>query len=155
MNGGNVGITFDDLTGSIPAGYNNINWANAAITTPASNTSGYYTGRVSGTKDVFNSGGSPMTMTSATNNSPFTLYSIAIAAAWYDNLQLKVDGYNSNVVIVSNTYTLQVWTVSYITFSGYTGLDKVIFSTSGGTKNANVGGSGTHFGMDNICLSFP
>ncbi|CAF1496276.1 unnamed protein product [Adineta steineri] len=150
---GNVVITFDDLTSGIPTGYNNINWTNASPTTATTNTSGYYTATVSGNKSIFNPGGTPMTMTSA-NGSLFTLYSIAIAAAWYDNLQLTVVGYSSTVVIANNTYTLQVFTVSYLTFRGYSGLDTVKFSTSGGTKNANVGGSGTQFGMDNICLSF-
>jgi hypothetical protein len=83
-----------------------------------------------------------------------TLYSLAVAAAWNDNLQLKIVGYNSNVVIRNNTYTLQVFTVSYLIFTGYSGLDNITFTTFGGTKNPIVNGSGTHFAMDNICLSF-
>jgi hypothetical protein len=94
-----------------------------------------------------------MTMTSA-NSSLINLHSLVVAAAWYDNLQLTIVGYNSNVVIVTNTYTIQVFTASYLTFTGYTGLDTIVFSTSGGTKNANVAGSGTQFAMDNICLNF-
>jgi hypothetical protein len=94
-----------------------------------------------------------MKMTSA-NGCLMTLYSLAVAAAWYDNLQLTIVGYNSNVVIVTNTYTLQVFTVSYINFTGYSGLDTIVFSTSGGTQNAAVNYTGTQFGMDNIYLSF-
>ena len=30
----------------------------------------------------------------------------------------------------------------------------ITFTTSGGTQNSGVGGSGTQFGMDNICLAF-
>ena len=49
-----------------------------------------------------------MTIQSA-NSSLINLYSLAVAAAWNDNLQLSIVGYNSNVTIVSNNYTLQVF----------------------------------------------
>ena len=87
------------------------------------------------------------------NANLITLYSLAAAAAWNDNLQLTVTGYNSNTVIATATFTLDVFTVSYLTFTGFTGLDKITFTTSGGTKNVNVGGSGTQFAMDDICLT--
>ncbi len=90
----------------------------------------------------------------STSNSLINLYSLAVAAALNDNLQLTIVGYNSNVVIMNTTYTIQVFTVSYLTFIGYTGLDTIKFTASGGTKNPVVSGSGTYFGMDNICLSF-
>jgi hypothetical protein len=64
------------------------------------------------------------------------------------------DVYAALLVIINNTYTLQVFTLSNITFTGYSGLDTVIFSTSGGTQNPIVNGSGRHFGMDNVCLNF-
>jgi hypothetical protein len=102
---------------------------------------------------MFNGFGNPMTMTS-NNSCLMTLYSLAAASAWCDNLQLTIVGYKSNVIIVTNTYTLQVFTVSYLTFTGYTGLDTIIFTTSGGTKNPVLIGNGTQFGMDNIYLSF-
>ena len=88
------------------------------------------------------------------NSSRISLYSLAVAAAWNDNLQLTIVGYSSNAVIASNTYTLQVFTVSHLTFTGYVGLDKIIFTTSGGTRNPSVTGNGTQFGMDDICLKF-
>jgi hypothetical protein len=82
------------------------------------------------------------------------LYSVAIAAAWYDDLKLRVVGYLSSAVVANQTFTLQVFTLSNIIFTGYSGLSSITFLTYGGTKNANVGGSGTHFAMDDICLSF-
>jgi hypothetical protein len=102
---------------------------------------------------MYNSNGTPMTMTSA-NSSLINLYSLFVAAAWNDNLQLTIVGYKSYVVIVNNTYTLQVFTMSYLTFTGYTGLDKITFTTSGGTKSSIATDPGKHFAMDNICLSF-
>ena len=129
-----------------------MNWTNGKVyTTTVSN--GYYTGAVSRPNSVMNSDGTPMTITSA-NSQSFTLYSLVIAAAWCDNLQLTVVGYKSNTVIATSTFTLQVFTASYLSFSGFSGLDKITFTTSGGTKNSAVTGGGTHFSMDNICLTF-
>ncbi|CAF1266076.1 unnamed protein product [Adineta steineri] len=154
---GSTLLTFDDLLSNtaIPNGYNGINWNNAyAILFNAAGVSGYPTGTVSGNLTSFNANGTPMTMTGA-NGTLFTLKSAAIAAAWKDNLQLTVVGYRSNVVIANNTFILQVFTVSYITFNGYSGLDTAIFSTSGGTRNPNVISNNTQYAMDNLCLSFP
>ncbi|CAF3877429.1 unnamed protein product [Rotaria sp. Silwood1] len=151
---GNTAITFDDLTsGAIPHGYNNINWTNANAYTTATNTSGYYTGIVSGNKTSYNPFGNPMIMKSA-NSSLFTLYSAAAAAAWCNNLQLTVVGYNSNMIIVNNTFTLQIYTLTYLIFNGYSGLDTVQFSTSNGTSTTGGTCSGRQFAMDNICLTF-
>ncbi len=137
----------------MPSGYNNIVWTDAYTLTTSTNTSGYFTATVSLPNTIYNGGGSPMTMETA-NSSLITLHSLAVAAAWYDNLQLTVVGYNSNVVIVTNTFTLQVFTLSHLTFTGYTGLDTITFTTSGGTQDLNVAYIGTQFGIDNICLSF-
>jgi hypothetical protein len=139
----------------ISNGYNNISWSNAYALqyNNWATTSGYYTAAVSLPIVMYGCGGSSTTMKS-TNNSLINLYSLFVAASWYDNLQLTMVGYNSNVVIVNNTYILQVFTVSNLTFTGYTGLDTIIFTTSGGTQHAGLPGSGLFFGMDNICLSF-
>ncbi|CAF1145003.1 unnamed protein product [Adineta steineri] len=149
-------LTFDDLPSLIPIpnGYNGINWNNADVFINSYAVSGYATGTVSGNVTSFNNAGAPMTMTGA-NGTLFTLNSAAIAAAWYDNLQLTVVGHRSNAVIANNTFILQVFTVSYITFHGYSGLDTAMFSTSGGTLNPNVNGDGEQYAMDNLCLSFP
>jgi hypothetical protein len=94
-----------------------------------------------------------MNMTTA-DGRLFTLNSAAVAAAWYDNLTLAVTGYHSGAIIRNQTFILQVFTASYLNFSGYSGLDTVIFSTFGGTKNPNVTNNGMQFGMDNVCLTF-
>ncbi|CAF0840051.1 unnamed protein product [Adineta steineri] len=149
-------LTFDDLSSGeqIPNGYNGINWNNTYAQSIYYGANGYATGTVSGNSTSYNGYGNPMTMTGA-NGTLFTLNSAAVAAAWNDNLQLTVVGYRSNAVIANNTFILQVFTVSYITFYGYAGLDTAIFSTSGGTLNPNVTGTGEHYAMDNLCLSFP
>ena len=150
---GNTFITFDDLTstGTVPNGYNNLLWTTASAYLPSSNTNGYFTALTTSPYNIFNPFGNPLTIGTA-NANLITLYSLVAAAAWYDNLQLTVNGYNSNTIVVTTTVTLQVFTPSYLTFTGFTGLDKIIFTASGGTKNSGVTGSGTQFAMDNICL---
>jgi hypothetical protein len=148
-------ITFDDQTAyaAVPNGYKNLLWTNAYVYTYSTNVSGYYTAIVSHPNIIYDGGANPVTLQTSTGLF-FNLNSLAVAAAWYDNLLLHVVGYKSNVVIANNTYTLQVFTLSYINFTGYSGLDTVVFSTSGGTQNPVVVGSGQFFGMDNICLNF-
>ena len=102
---------------------------------------------------MLNPDATPMTMKSA-NSNYFTLYSLTVAAAWNDDLQLTVIGFNSNAIIANSTFTLQVFTVSYLKFTGFSSLDTVQFRTSGGKRNSNVTGMGRHFAMDNICLKF-
>lgn len=151
-----IPVTFDDLSGgSVPNGYKNINWSNALLYSTSANTCGYYTGVVTRPFAIYVSTGLLMTMTSA-NGSLFSLYSAAVASAWMDNLQLTAIGYQSNTVVSSQTFTVQVFTLSIIAFSGYSGLDKVTFSASGGTPNSAAGGSSSwkQFTMDDICLTF-
>ena len=57
-------------------------------------------------------------------------------------------------VFIDDKSILDTMGVSYLRLTGYTGLDRITFTTSGGTHNAGVTGSGTHFSMDNICLQF-
>lgn len=94
-----------------------------------------------------------MTMKSAIGRL-FNIHSATMAAAWYDNLKLTVVGSRSNTVIANNSFILQVFKASYITFSSFTELDTITFTSNGGTKNAVVLDYGQHFGMDDICLSF-
>jgi hypothetical protein len=130
-----------------------MNWTNVYAYTVTTNTSGYYTGVVSGNTTSYNAYGDPSAMTSM-NGSLFTLYSVAAAAAWCDNLQLTVVGYDSNTIIANNTFTLQIYTVAYIIFSGYSGLNTVTFTTSGGNSSSGGTCTGRQYAMDNICLSF-
>ncbi len=131
----------------------NISWSNAyALEYNCwGNPSGYYTVAVSRSIVMYGCGGSSTTMKS-TKNSLINLYSLFVAASWYDNLQLTMVGYKSNVVIVNNTYTLQVFTLSNSTFIGYTGLDTIIFTTSDGTQHPSLPASGSFFGMDKIII---
>ena len=90
----------------------------------------------------------------STDKRLLTLHSVAAAADLRDNLPLTVAGYNSTDLIVHDIFILQVFNVSYLTFNNYSKLDRITFSTSGGTQNPTVYADGTQFAMDNICLTF-
>lgn len=143
-------MTFDDLStgGPVPDGYHGIRWINAWYADKR------IFGNYSGEYVSYNRNGLMMMMESAEKNKRFTFKSIAIAAAWNDNLQLEIIGYRDDTLITNHTFTLQVFAVSHLDFNDDTALDKVTFQTYGGTKNPHVYGFGQEFIMDNICLVF-
>lgn len=149
-------INFDDLSSgvSVPNGYNNMNWTSASCHAGSSTSGGYVTATVSSPNSIFNAFAAPMTIASTTGCT-FTLLSAAVAAAWNDNLQLRVVGYFSGTIVASHIYTLQVFSISNLAFNGFSGIDHVIFTSSGGTKNPSVTSSGTHFAMDDLQISYP
>lgn len=100
---------------------------------------------------VFNAFENPLTIQSI-NGNRFSLYAASVAAAWNDNLQLTVVGYRSDVPVINTSFTLSVFTITNIEFNGYVELDKVIFSSSGGTTNSMVAYLGKQFAMDNVYI---
>jgi hypothetical protein len=146
-------ITFDSLTGTelpVPAGYSNFTWNNFYYLDSLTYgvASGYEAGVVSDPNIAYNGYGTNATMTSA---APFTLVSAYLTAAWLDNLQLEVQGYNGGSLIYDTTYTLSATTPTLLTFN-YSGVTEVQFISSGGTVHSGYGGSGEQFVMDNVSV---
>jgi hypothetical protein len=83
---------------------------------------------------------------------PFDLHSGYLTAAWNDNLQLRVVGYNSGTLIYDQTYTLQATAPTLINFD-FLGVTEVDFIPSGGVHHAGYLGHGTHFVLDNVLIS--
>ena len=82
-------ITFDHLTSLtlIPNGHKNIIWTNAYSFQGVVNESGYRTAMITSSSVMFIGYGNPMTIQSD-NSRRISLCSLAVAAAWNDNLQL-------------------------------------------------------------------
>ena len=102
-------ITFDDLTGTslpVPAGYDNLTWSNFYYLNGVAygQPSGFAAGVVSTNNVAYNNGGAPAAISSS---APFTLVSAYLTAAWNDNLQVEVQGYNGATLSYDNTYTLE------------------------------------------------
>ncbi|CAF0964329.1 unnamed protein product [Didymodactylos carnosus] len=133
-----------------------MNWTNGwynNVTRYAPGINGYPTPLQSGHYVSYYTGTAPVIMTSA-NGSLFTLDSFYASAAWRDNLQFTLNGYQSSTVIKSQTFTLQVFNVSYLAFDGWNSLDTLTFTTSGGTKNSMVGTNSSQMAFDNLCITF-
>ncbi len=146
-------ITFDDLPDSVipvPQGYNNLSWCYFfyidAVQTPQS---GYYAGMLSAPNVAFNNNGAPANISST---APFSLLSAYLTAAWNDNLQLEVRGYNVSTLEYDNTYTLSATTPTRISFN-YIGVTSVQFISSGGSPHIGYFGNGTYFVIDNISVN--
>jgi uncharacterized repeat protein (TIGR03803 family) len=143
-------ITFDDLPYRflpVPEGYSNLNWSNFYyLNGVVSRASGYFAGMTSVPKVAYNGNSSPAAISAA---APFVLFSANLTAAWNDNLQLEVQGYNGSALIYDNTYTLSASSPTLISFN-YLGVTSVQFISSGGTPHAGYGGSGTEFVIDNV-----
>jgi hypothetical protein len=97
-------ITFDDLgagtctnpiTISSGYGYSHFTWDNFYVLDGidfCGNPSGFEYGTVSGGSVAYNGGGKKATLSSS---KPFILLSANLTAAWFDDLQVEVQGYVS------------------------------------------------------------
>ena len=168
-------LNFDDLSTSppsatdpycpvplLPPGYHGFNWDNFYVikgsqyfdpylnlNTYCIGPSGYNTGVVSKENVAFNGYGDPASVSSA---NPFTFNSVYMTAAWNNGLNVEVDGYHGATLLyqqflVVNTYgpTLEVF--------NWTGVDKVLFTSTGGILQQGYFGGGTNFVLDNLTVS--
>ena len=150
-------INFDDVITSssadVPSGYNSYTWNNFGIVNGNSipNT-GYSIGIVSQANVAFNSGGNPAYIS---KSNLFNLTSGYFTASWSDGLQLTVTGFSDELGTVqkySSVYTLRTTAQSKIVFN-WTGIRRVLFSSSGGTDfGGPYGLTRTHFALDNLCF---
>jgi len=153
-------ITFDNLGDgtctnpiTISSGYGNshFTWDNFYVLDGVDycdNPSGFEYGVVSGTSVAFNGGGNTATISSS---KPFLLLSADLTAAWFDDLEVEVQGYVSGSLAYDDTYFLSSTSPTLITF-GYAGVTEVDFISSGGTTNTAYSGSGEQFAMDNLTV---
>jgi len=164
-------LTFDDLAApavdgsAVPNGYGGLQWDNLNYLDGLSDNlpgpNGYVYGIVSPDNVAFNANSQPGTITGPA----FTLNSADLTGAWRDGLQVEVQGYVGNTLTYDNTYTVNSTGPTLVTFD-YVGVDKVVFSTSGGTFNpvyddpAYGPGIGKNapaeeFAMDNVTINSP
>jgi hypothetical protein len=150
-------ITFDDInTGGtavdIADGYQGLGWANFGAVSALSlepNT-GYAAGLVSGPNDAFNEFAQAAQIYSF---EPFTLTSGYFTGAWYDGLNLEIQGFDGDTLIDAETIVLSSTAPSLEVFN-WTGVNDLIFSSFGGTPNPlYLGGGGPNFVMDNLVIN--
>ncbi len=155
-------ITFDDLTCStdgtpIPNGYAGLNWSNFCCTdgvNVVAGNSGYNAGRVSGSNVAYNGFETPAEFTiMAPGGAKFNLNSVYLTAAWNDDLVVTMTAYRDGTALPVVTHTLSATAPTLVTLN-LSQIDRVHFSSAGGTPHPDYPGFGTHFVMDSLDISF-
>lgn len=153
----NTTITFDEFGAGadtqVSNGYQGFNWNNFFAVNPANDSwllnSGYGAGVVSSTNVAYNGWGTPANFSSVSG--VFTLGSLFVTAAWYDGLNVTLNGLHNGVTLFTTTFTPSATTPSYKVLN-WSGIDTVALSTSGGTQHSGYSGSGGHVAIDNITI---
>lgn len=146
-------LTFDDIPCNacetpIPNGYGGLNWDNFWILDAVNyglNPSGYLNGMVSSNNVAFNAFSADAYIVSGP---AFTFNSAYFTGAWNDDLTIRVQGWLDGVMLYNTSFLVDTTGPTQM-FFGWT-VDYLVFSSSGGTDNPDLPGSGTHFAMDNF-----
>jgi len=144
-------LNFDDITSQvtedvvIPDGYGGLNWDEfGVIHKDFWDNDGFENGTVSGNYVAFNRHAAA----ASTYNESFDFVGAYLTAAWNNGLNIDVEGFLGPTLLYSTTVTVDTTGPTWFDFD-YTGIDKVVFTSYGGT-NAGLDGNGTHFAMDNF-----
>ena len=144
-------LNFDDITSQvtddvvIPDGYGGLNWDKfGVIHKDFYDDDGFENGTVSGDYVAFNRG----SLSASVSNGTFDFVGAYLTAAWNNGLNIDVEGFLGPTPLYSTTVIVDTTGPTWFDFD-YTGIDKVVFTSYGGT-NAGLDGSGTHFAMDNF-----
>jgi hypothetical protein len=147
-------LTFDDIStnsyGRIPNGYGGFNWELFWYLNPADiyPNSGFNNALVSGN---YIAGVSDYAVPGIglITGSPFTFNGAYLTAGWNDGLNVKVDGYLSDILIYSTTVVIDTTGPTWYVFN-YENIDKLEFSSYGGTHHEGFPFEGAYFAMDNF-----
>ncbi len=153
-----ITLNFDDITTdrhnevSVPNGYGGLNWVDFGVQglTEEYADTGYGHGIVSGEFVVYNNFERTAYVSS---NSPFTFKNVYLTGAWYDNLNVQVQGYRLGSLVYSQTVVADFYVHTLFNFN-FKNIDSLRFSTYGGSAIPNLTGSGRQFSMDNLTLEF-
>ena len=147
-------LNFDDATTlkqDILTNYEGFQWSEIGVLDSIRYTpspSGYNNANTSGNYVVYNR----FARTASVSHSLFDFVGANFTAAWYDNLQLTVEGLFDGVVTNSKTITLQpVGQEVAARFDfNFNGIDELRFNSFGGTVNTSLASRGQHFVMDDF-----
>jgi len=155
-------INFDDMyTDSLSGcaqpqlsnGYHGFNWTNFYVLDGFDHycmvAGGYRDGVVSRRNVAFDGFGTPASVSRA---NPFTFNSVYMTAAWNEGLNVTVQGYHGASLLYQRLLVLNTYLPTQFIFN-WTGVDKVLFSPSGGVQDPNYIGSGEHIAFDNMTMS--
>ncbi|HWI56847.1 MAG TPA: hypothetical protein VNZ22_06455, partial [Bacillota bacterium] len=149
-----ITLTFENLQPGWSNDYGGLQWTNFSPVDGAhyNRPSGYKRAVVSPDYVVLNAYTRPAELTKS--DGPFNLLSAYLTGAWNDRLQVQVAGFHDNTLMYSNTYVVNAARPTLVHFD-YLGVNRVVFSSTGGVHHANFSGFGTHFAMDNLTIRLP
>ena len=143
-------LDFEDagtnVYGYIPDGYGSFHWDNFGY---VSATIGGY--GIEGDYSAFNGWGEDASL-SHTSDDPFDFHSALFKGAWNNGLNILISGYSDGVSVFQEIITVDTIYPFLFSPDDWDNLDSLSFHSWGGT-NAGLGGSGTHFAMDNFSFS--
>jgi len=151
-----IGVwTFDDLPSSLPGtqipnGYAGLIWDNMFYLNAVDyylNPSGYNAGMISSPNVAYNGSGEP----AAVSDENFSFGGCYLTGAWNDDLNIQVDGYFEGELKYSQTVVVSSTAPTWFDFNYYN-IDRLEFSSWGGTFNTDYAGGGEQFAMDNFTI---
>jgi hypothetical protein len=151
-------LTFDDIintvgSAQIPDGYGGFDWDGSygfdVIHKDFYLTSGYKNGCVSGNYVAYNTGPVGEPKTAFLYDGLFNFEGAYLTAAWNNGLNIDVKGYLGVTELYSTTVQVDTTGPTWFNFNNYTGIDKLVFTSYGGT-NAGLDGTGQHCVIDNF-----
>ncbi len=149
--------TTPDSDRRLPSGHGGLIWANIGIV-DASSTSTTPSGYLnlanspagSGTQVAYTGGGEPAAIL-APGDQYFGIRSIGLAAAWNDQLSVRLSGWRDGFLVPAFDQTILVDTDAPQTVVlDYHAIDELRIETSGGTPAAGLPESGTQLAIDNL-----
>lgn len=153
-NPGSLLINSDDFARPIPNQYGGFVWKdfgylNASDFRPA--PSGYLKGIVSPSNVAFNNRGTPAEVLSP---DLFKFSSVYLTSAWNNDLNITIEGFQGERFLISHTVTVGVAGPTLFTFD-WAGIDRLRFTSFGGTDAGLSEQGGTQFVLDNFTFNEP
>ena len=153
-------LTFDDATAAteaaVPDGYGGFDWDNFYVLNPVAYglaPSGYVNGVVSPTYVAVNATANPAALWVAAHEC-FDFNGAYFTGAWNDGLAIRVQGYRTGTQVYDETVIAGAYAPTWFRFD-FLDVDRLRFSSYGGTPAGFGIGSGAHFAMDDFTFDEP
>ncbi len=148
-------LTFDGVTTAddavIPDGYGGFDWSEFYVLDAVNyedNPSGFLNGLVSGDYVAYNHFSNPAEILWEYSGS-FDFVGGYLTAAWRDGLEVLVEGFLDDTPVYSQAVVVDHDGATWFDFN-FLNIDKLRFSSSGGTPAGGLLGSGAHFVLDDF-----
>jgi hypothetical protein len=151
-------LGFDDVTGDtnaqVPDGYGGLDWDNFWVLDAEAYglvPSGYASGVVSPTYVAVNASGMPAGL-GVSSPERFDFNGAYLTGAWQDDLGIRVQGYRDGALVYDETVYAGAFHPTWFRFD-FLDVDRLRFTSFGGTDAGYGIGMGEHFAMDDFTFN--